>query len=149
MKKIASIALIITFTIALAACGGGGGEQRTFVLENDDSLIKLEYTFDNDIVTDQISYNKLTYDTLGFTDKNEAEEALASTVEQYEDLEGVTYDITFKKDKVIEETKVDYESIDFDEAQDVPGFEFSGDLSNGISMEETAKMLEENGFTEE
>jgi len=149
MKKIASIALIITFTIALAACGGGGGEQRTFVLENDDSLIKLEYTFDNDIVTDQISYNELTYDTLGFTDKNEAEEALASTVEQYEDLEGVTYDITFKKDKVIEETKVDYESIDFDEAQDVPGFEFSGDLSNGISMEETAKMLEENGFTEE
>lgn len=145
MKKKLIAICILSFVIILSACGEKA-ETKTFTLDNGGINTKLKYTYENDKVISQITHTEMTYDTLGVSTKEEAEAGLSSVTKEYEDLEGVEHKIKFDDDKIIEDIKVNYEKLDFDKAKDIPGFEFSGDTSNGLSMKETEKMLEGMGF---
>lgn len=138
---------ILTFVIFLSACSQKS-ESKTFILEDNGNLTELQYTYENDKVSSQKTYNELNYDFVGFSNKEEAKENLGPTAKKYEDLDGVKYKLKFGNDKLVENIEVDYETLDFDKAEDIPGFEFNGDTSKGVSMKETEKLLKDNGFEE-
>ena len=58
---------------------------------------------------------------------------------------------TYSGDEVISqdaENIVNYEELDYDEAQNVTGIELEGNPEEGVSMERSAEMLESQGYTE-
>lgn len=134
-------------TLFLTACGSEA-ETRVFTTEADGASITLEYTFEDDRVLSQAAKSEMTYEALGFDSKKQAEDALKEATKQYENVDGITYKVDFNEEEVIEQTNIVFEEIDFEKAKDLPGLLFEGDPADGISMEESAKLLLENGFTE-
>lgn len=151
MKKIISTVFVLIFSIVLVACGSGDMQTTSFHTENEGTKTELEYVYNDktDRVATQKIRSELTYEYIELEDKNDAKATLEPTLDEYNDIEGVTYELEFKDDRVIETTDIDFDTLDFDRAQDIPGFALDGDPSDGISMKATTKALKAAGFSQE
>lgn len=146
MKKAWALFLFIAVMLVLTACGSSE-ETRTFEMNEDGIDSTLVYTYSGDEVISQDAENIVNYEELGIT-KEEAEEILGPVSEEYEGLQGVDYSIEFGDDEAVEQLTVNYEELDYDEAQNVTGIDLEGDPEEGVSMERSAEMLESQGYTE-
>lgn len=148
MKKLTGFVTILVLALFLTACSEDES-TRTFELEQDGISTTLVYTATGDKVTKQTTENVVQYDLAGITSKEEAKELFDPMTEQFKSIEGLTHSLEYDDSKAIESLVIDYEAVNFDELENLPGMNFSEDpTNNGISMEKSAEMLESQGFKE-
>lgn len=133
------------------AAANATGEEETRVFTNDQGgiTIKMVYYYKGDTVTKQTTENVIPYDAVGVETKEEAQALFDPEAEKMQGVDGITQEMTYTDTEAIETLEVNYENINFEEAQDLPGMELSGNFENGISMEQSANLLLEQGFQEE
>ena len=148
MRKAWALFLFAAVMIVLTACGSNE-ETRTFEMSDQGIESTLVYTHDDDKVISQSTENIINYEELGM-DKAQAEEMFGSMAEQYEGLSGVEHSFEFGDEEATETLTIVYDEVDSEELEGVQGmnFEGEGDPSEGVSIERSAEMLEQQGYTE-
>src|SRR5699024_11347515 len=77
-----------------------------------------------------------------------SEEIIKTVAEQYKDIDGVEYSVEYGDEEAVENIEINYEELDYEKAQKTDGIMLQGDPEKGISMEKSAEMIEEQGYTE-
>jgi len=140
--------LVIGFVMLLGACSGEAGE-RTFKLEEEGITSMVTYEHEGDEVIKHTTEVTMDYSALGLSSKEEAEEffeAMGSS--EKIDIEGVSHDITYKNDTLSETLTIDFTEADVEDLKEIPGFGDDEDLENGISLKESIKLIESQGYEE-
>ena len=148
MKKLTTTITMILFILLLTACGNSKEETRKFQLEQEGVVSTLVYTYEGDKVTKQSTENTVQYEQAGISSKEQAEEMFGPLAEQFKGIDGVTHEMVSEDSQLVEKLTIDYETVDFDEIKSLPGMNFTGDADKGVSMKESAKLLESQGFKE-
>ncbi|HAA6520170.1 TPA: YehR family lipoprotein [Listeria monocytogenes] len=146
LKKGTAVLFVMVMAMMLVACGGKE-ETRTFTLSRNGVESKLVYTYKGDKVTKQTAENTMSYTALSVSSKEDAEKLLKETSDKFQNIDGLKEKIEYKDDKAIETIEVDYTKIASEDMNKIPGMA-SGDASKGISMKESAKLLESQGYKE-
>ncbi|EDJ0214078.1 hypothetical protein GD462_10960 [Listeria monocytogenes] len=146
LKKGTAVLFVMVMAMMLVACGGKE-ETRTFTLSQNGVESKLVYTYKGDKVTKQTAENTISYTALSVSSKEDAEKLLKETSDKFQNIDGLKEKIEYKDDKAIETIEVDYTKIASEDMNKIPGMA-SGDASKGISMKESAKLLESQGYKE-
>ncbi|EAC8501144.1 DUF1307 domain-containing protein [Listeria monocytogenes] len=146
LKKGAAVLFVMVMAMMLVACGGKE-ETRTFTLSQNGVESKLVYTYKGGKVTKQTAENTISYTALSVSSKEDAEKLLKETSDKFQNTDGLKEKIEYKDDKAIETIEVDYTKIASEDMNKIPGMA-SGDASQGISMKESAKLLESQGYKE-
>ncbi|EHD6844840.1 YehR family lipoprotein [Listeria monocytogenes] len=146
LKKGTAVLFVMVMAMMLVACGGKE-ETRTFTLSQNGVESKLVYTYKGDKVTKQTAENTMSYTALSVSSKEDAEKLLKETSDKFQNIDGLKEKIEYKDDKAIETIEVDYTKIASKDMNKIPGMA-SGDASKGISMKESAKLLESQGYKE-
>ncbi|HAO6745052.1 TPA: YehR family lipoprotein [Listeria monocytogenes] len=146
LKKGTAVLFVMVMAMMLVACGGKE-ETRTFTLSQNGVESKLVYTYKGDKVTKQTAENTMSYTELSVSSKEDAEKLLKETSDKFQNIDGLKEKIEYKDDKAIETIEVDYTKIASEDMNKIPGMA-SGDASKGISMKESAKLLESQGYKE-
>ncbi|EAC4664530.1 DUF1307 domain-containing protein [Listeria monocytogenes] len=146
LKKGTAVLFVMVMAMMLVACGGKE-ETRTFALSQNGVESKLVYTYKGDKVTKQTAENTMSYTALSVSSKEDAEKLLKETSDKFQNIDGLKEKIEYKDDKAIETIEVDYTKIASEDMNKIPGMA-SGDASKGISMKESAKLLESQGYKE-
>ncbi len=145
MKKWIMYCLTILLSFTLVACNSKENVV-TLQTEQDGVIIELTYKANGDKVVEQTAKNVLPYESIGVTTPEEAEEVLADFIAGYDDTEGVTHNMDYQDDKVIETLTINYETADLNEVNKLSGASFEGDVDKGISLKKSVEMLEEQGY---
>lgn len=146
MRKAWSVFIVTMVMVVLSACGNDE-ETRTFEMNEMGVESTLTYTYSGDEVISQTTDNVITYEELGI-DRSQAEEIFTPYIEEYENLAGVEHSFEFSDDQAVESLSVVYDDINYEEVQAVEGISFDGDPAEGVSMERSAEMLLNQGYTE-
>ncbi|EAG9291416.1 TPA: YehR family lipoprotein [Listeria monocytogenes] len=146
LKKGTAVLFVMVMAMMLVACGGKE-ETRTFTLSQNGVESKLVYTYKGDKVTKQTAENTMSYTALSVSSKEDAEKLLKETSDKFQNIDGLKGKIEYKDDKAIETIEVDYTKIASEDMNKIPGMA-SGDASKDISMKESAKLLESQGYKE-
>lgn len=149
MKKFKGAIGLLALMLFLAACGGEEESTRTFEMENNGIVTTMVYTTEGDKVTKQSTENLIQYDLAGIESKEQAQELFDPLIGEFQGIEGITHQMEYEEDKAVETMEIDYETVDFDEIENLPGMSFSDDpKDNGVSMEKSLEILESQGFKE-
>lgn len=151
MKRHLKSFLFLSLVLFISACSVWEKEEaaRTFYIEEEGIESTLVYTYRGDEVLKQSTENIIEYETFGLETKEEAEEFFSPFInKELENIDGITYSINYLEDQLTEKITVDYEVVDIGEIKDLPGMNFQGDVEKGISMNESARWLIEEGFKE-
>src|SRR5690625_4659149 len=148
MKNVIRVLVVFALMVFMTACGAEEGE-RAFFYEEDGITSTFTYEHKGDEVTKYTSEVELEYALLGLDSKEEAEEFFEMMVdEDVLDVDGVSQQIDYKDESLVETIVIDYTEADMKEIKEIPDLEFRSEIENGISMEGTAELLEEQGFEE-
>lgn len=147
-KKGIGLLVMLAIVCVLAACGSKEVEERVFELEEMGIVTKMTYTYQGDEVLKQKAENIIPYASLGVTSQEEAEEILDPQVEELQGIDGVSEEVEYKEDEALETLEIDYENLDHDKIEKIPGLNISGNIKNGISMEKSAEALLNQGYEE-
>ncbi|EPD3747524.1 YehR family lipoprotein [Listeria monocytogenes] len=147
LKKGTTVLFVMIMAVMLVACGDKE-ETKTYSLSQNGVDSKLTYTYKGDKVTKQTAENTMSCASLGVASKEDAEKMLKATSDKFQGIDGLKEKIEYKDDKAIETLEVDYTKISSEDMNKIPGMSSNGDTSKGISMEESAKMLESQGYKE-
>lgn len=124
-------------------------EARTFVAEEMGMELTLVYYHQGDKVVKQTSETIIPYEAIGVESKEEAKEMFEPQLEQMQGVDGLISEMDFGDDALTEFMEVNYEELDFDAARGLPGIMFDEEAEkSGVSMEKSAQMLLEQGYTE-
>lgn len=147
MKKWTIFCLTLLISFTLVACNSSSKEKTATLHKEENGItMKVTYKADGDKVTEQTADNVIPYSSLGLTTKEEAEAFFAESEALYDGVEGVTHNMDYKDDKVLESLIVNYDKADAEEISQLSGSTFEGDVSQGISLEKSVEMLKEQGF---
>ena len=150
MKKISQLLIVTVLIVCLGACGKNSSEEKTVYENNSNVGIKsiITYYHYGDKVIKQTTENVMNYKETGLQDKETAEKAMeAAGSNQYKNVKGIEYSIKYKEKEAIEELSVDYDKLDYEAVNKIPGFHVSGDAENGVSLKASEKLLEASGCT--
>lgn len=145
-NKIFSL-LFLTAIVLFTACSPKS-EKATFEKNDDFMAVEMVFTYEGDKVTHQKTTNVMPYSSLGVTTADEAKEILDPIAVEYQGYDGLTETIDYQKEQLIEVIKVDYKVADIEAIRAIPGMDYEGDTTNGISFKRSKKMIEDQGFTE-
>jgi uncharacterized lipoprotein YehR (DUF1307 family) len=145
MKKAYMFFVLAILAAIMTACGSE--ETRTFEMEEAGTKSTITYTYSGDEVSKQTAENIVNYEELGI-EKADAEEIIKPVAEQYKDIDGVEYSVEYGDEEAVENIEINYEELDYEKAQKTEGIMLQGDPEKGISMEKSAEMIEEQGYTE-
>ena len=149
MKKINAFISLLVLLLVLTGCASEDLSTRTFELEQNGVKTTMIYYFDGDKVKKQTTENVIDYAVAGLTSKEEAEAIFGPIVAEFQNIKGLTHQIEYGDTQTIEKMSVDYEAVDFAQMRTLPGMSFDGNAeSKGISMKQSAEMIEQQGFTE-
>ncbi|WP_152656652.1 YehR family protein [Oceanobacillus sp. CFH 90083] len=123
-----------------------GENTVTLQLEEAGVIVKLTYKADGDMVYEQTADNEIPYSTIGASTQEEAEEIMGEYTSEYEDVEGVTHNLEYLDDKIVETLTVNYNEADANEVSQLTGADFEGDLSRGVSLQQSVQMLQAQGY---
>jgi uncharacterized lipoprotein YehR (DUF1307 family) len=140
-----SLALLISF--ALAACDSSARESTT-TLQSEQNGVTLKITLkaEGDKVIEQTADNTVTYEALGGTTPEEAEDILSEFVVGYDETEGITHQIDYGNDLANETLTIDYETADLTKVNQLSGTSYEGDPNEDVSLKGTVDMMQEQGF---
>ena len=132
--------------LALVACQSAEETTTTLVFDEGGFYNEIIIIAEGDNVIEQASKTETTYEVLGVSTKEEAEEMLAEFMVGYDTTEGVTQEIDYQDDRIVETVTVDYETVDINEMSELAGSFVEGDPSQGVSLKMTVEMMEEMGY---
>lgn len=153
MKKNLASFFLVTLLFALVGCAGGttatATETATFEKEESGTTIRLVYTYQGDKILSQTSEVTYPYSMFGVTTKEEAETLVGSTLDTsaYEGVTGLTHSIEYTDTDVVEKSTFDFENINVDEVNALPGMTLEYDPTTGASMKTTEEALISAGYT--
>jgi len=113
MKKWIMFLMVLLISSIFVACSSE--ETVTLEAEQDGLSTEITYKAEGDKVIEQSAENIMTYASMGVTTPEEAEEALAQFMEGYDNTEGITHNVDYQDDRVIESLTVDFEKADLTE----------------------------------
>ena len=126
MKKGLLSVIVIIGVFVLTACSMSAKEQKVSY-EKEEKGVKIV----------------LTYYAKG--DK----ERLKDVLKSYNDIKGVKDELTYGEDAVTEKVEIDYTVVDMKKAKELVGVSTDGgDISKGISLKNSIKLLEDQGYKE-
>lgn len=128
----------------------GEGTETAFTQTQNGVEMTLTYTSVGDRVIKQTTQNVIDYAAAGFADKAEAQEILDPMIGEGSGIEGYDQSIEYGETSAVEEVTVDYDVVDMSELNGIPGFEGSENMgaADFVSLSESRKLLEQQGFTE-
>ena len=139
---VVALALILFFTLT-----GNQDQVVTYKLKQYGAEISLTYYAKGDRVYKQTAKNIIPYSVYGVETAEEAEELIGDLLAEANNIEGYTDEVEYTKDSVIETVTIDYEVVDINKIKDLQGAYLSeGDIQGGVSLSESIKFLEKNGF---
>ena len=115
MKRWIKYALIGLAMLVLVACQSANESTTTLAIEEDGLMIEITLIADGDTVIEQRTNNEISYEALGVTSEEDAEEMLAEFMVGYDTTEGITHQVDYQDTRVIETVVVDFETVDVDE----------------------------------
>ena len=147
MRKWIILCLTLLISFTLVACNSDS-EEKTVTLQSEQNgvIMKLTYKADGDKVIEQTADNVVPYESLGVTTPEEAEGIFSELVAGYEGVKGITHNLDYQDDKIIETLTINYETADLNKVSQLTGSSFEGDLSEGVSLQKSIDMLQEEGF---
>lgn len=124
--------------------------ETSFRQSENGVTMTLTYTAMGDVVIKQTTTNEIDYAEAGLAGKEEAQALLDPMVAQADNVQGYDQSIDYGETSATEEVTVDYSVVDMTELAELPGFEGSDnmDIADYISLEESRKFLEQQGFVE-
>lgn len=124
-------------------------KTATFEIEQNGVKIQMVYSYMGDLVLKQTTTSIGNYAAMGIDSKEQAQEALASVVEQFSNVKGVTHTIDYQEDQLIESTEVDYSKADLQEVAKLTGSIVDEGSENAkfVSMSQSEKLLLDSGYT--
>lgn len=152
MKKL--FAILITLLIAFAICSCGNNDKynddKTVVLKNtsDNKNITIKFEHKGDDITKLSQKEIISFDSLGVSNAMDAQALLEPKIAMIPTIDGYENKITVKDDHVEETIDINFQDIDVDKINEIPGLNFVGDANEQISLEETIKELKKSGFKE-
>lgn len=150
VMKVAAVAIVALLALVLSACSGGGEkEEATFTMTDAGVESTLVYYAENDVVYRQTTRNVISYEEAGI-DEETARSVLEPLMSEFEGIEGLDHDITFSDTEAVETMDIDYNTVSMVEVSQLMGSTFSSDVDDDtrLSLEESRKMLLEEGYTE-
>ncbi|MBQ6144949.1 MAG: DUF1307 domain-containing protein [Lactococcus sp.] len=150
MKKGLLSVIVIIGVFVLTACSMSAKEQKvSYEKEEKGVKIVLTYYAKGDKVTKQTSENIIPYSAMGVKSEEEAKELLKDVLKSYKDIKGVKDELTYGEDAVTEKVEIDYTVVDMKKAKELVGVSTDGgDISKGISLKNSIKLLEDQGYKE-
>lgn len=141
--------LLLGVLVFLVGCSKSDALETT-VFESKDGGVQtvLTYYHSGDDVKKQTADNVIPYASIPVETKEEAQEILEPFVTQFKGIKGITHEMTYNDDHAVEHLEIDYETLNFDKARSLPGMTFDENSENGISLEKSRDLLEQNGYTE-
>lgn|GEM_PF-1445114 len=146
IKKWTKYILFGLMLFVIVACQSADQTTTSLIAEENGLTVELTFVAEGDLIVRQKSRNEISYESLGVSSPEEAEDMLAEFMVGYDTTEGIEHQVDYQDDRVIETVEVDFETVDVDEASQLAGSIFEGDPSEGISLEATVEMLQELGF---
>ena len=149
MKKWFKFALLGLIMFALVACQSDKETTTTLIYDEFGLTNEIVLIAEGDKVIEQTSKTETTYEALGVSTAEEAEEMIAEFLVGYDSTEGVKHQIDYLDDCLVESVTVNYDAVDIDEMSELAGSAGSfadGDASKGVSLKLTVEMMEEMGF---
>ncbi|EHV5201252.1 YehR family lipoprotein [Listeria monocytogenes] len=147
LKKGTAVLFVMVMAMMLVACGGEE-ETKTYELSKNSTESKLTYTCKGDNVIKQTDEYTMPYTALGVSSKAEAEKFFKEIIDKLQNIDGLTVKVEYKDDKAIETLEIDYTKISSENIKGIPGLTMSGDISKGISMRASEKLLKARGYKE-
>ena len=146
MKKWFKFALLGLIFFALVACQSDKETTTTLIYDEFGLTNEIVLIAEGDKVIEQTSKTERTYEDLGVSTAEEAEEMLAEFLVGYDSTEGVKHQIDYLDNRLVESVTVNYDAVDIDEMSELAGTFVDGDASKGVSLKLTVEMMEEVGY---
>lgn len=152
MKKLFAILTILLMAFTISSCGSNSqhGDNHSVTLKNteDHKNITIKFEHKGDDITKLSQKEIIPFESLGVDNANDAQALLDSKVDQIPSIEGYENKIKVTENNVVETIKIDFDKIDSDKINEIPGLNFIGDPSKNISLEKSIKELKKSGFKE-
>jgi uncharacterized lipoprotein YehR (DUF1307 family) len=146
MRALSVIVVILVIGAALVGCGGGSQEVSYTLTQNDVKTV-VTYYAEGDRVVKQTLKSTIPYSRLGATTSEEAKKVLDPQSQKFQGIEGLQEKIEYQKDTAVETLSVDYDKIDMEKAKGLPGMSLSGsEDAKKISLKKSVEMLEQSGY---
>lgn len=152
MKKLFAILTILLIAFTVSSCGSNSqyADNQSVMLKNteDHKNITIEFKHKGDDITKLSQKEIISFESLGVDNANDAQVLLDSKVDMIPSIEGYENKIKVTENHVVETIKIDFDKIDDDKINEIPGLNFIGDPSKNISLEKSIKELKKSGFKE-
>ncbi len=128
------------------------GEFETTVLKlvTDTTESTITYYHEGNLAKKQTTVNVVNIKMLeGSLTAEELEEKFMEAEKAYSQVEGLTYSYAQDEDFATENIEVDFTTVDVDAAAELVGMYLAGDVSNGVDLEASIKVLEGLGYTQQ
>ena len=146
MKKWFKFALLGLIFFALVACQSDKETTTTLIYDEFGFTNEIVLIAEGDKVIEQTLKTEATYEDLGVSTAEEAEEMMAEFLVGYDSTEGVKHQIDYLDDRLVQSVTVNYDAVDIDEISELAGAFVDGDASKGVSLKLTVEMMEEMGY---
>lgn len=152
MKKLFAILTILLMAFTISSCGSNSqyGDKHSVTLKNteDHKNITIKFEHKGDDITKLSQKEIISFKSLGVDNANDAQALLDSKVDQIPSIEGYENKIKVTENNVVETIKINFDNIDADKINEIPGLNFIGDPNKNISLEKSIKELKKSGFKE-
>ncbi|MCX9000105.1 YehR family lipoprotein [Citrobacter portucalensis] len=147
LQKLLSLAAASVLVFSLAGCGDKE-ETKTFNANINGSDITVSYTFKGDKVLKQTSESKISYASVGASNKEEAAKVFDALSAKYHNIPGIEEKLTYTDTYAQENVTIDMEKVDIKSLQGISGMKLSENADKKISMKQMQTIMEAAGFKE-
>lgn len=150
MKKIINLIMASTIAVAMVGCGS---KEVTKKFEGNINGVKVEnsFTAEGDKVVKQVSKSTIKYADLKITKKEDKEKfnsMIKQKIDENKNVKGVKNEIKTTDSEAVITTEVDYTKANAKELTEKKIIQAEGDVSKGLSLEQTTKVQEKLGLKE-
>src|SRR5690625_6905703 len=95
----------------IVACQSADQTTTSLIAEENGLTVELTFVAEGDLIVRQKSRNEISYESLGVSSPEEAEDMLAEFMVGYDTTEGIEHQVDYIDDRVIETVENDFVNI--------------------------------------
>lgn len=145
MRRTSILVMALLLLLFLTACGQS---KKVYEIEEEGIQTTMTFKHKDDEITEQTTESVVPYDMMGVSSKEEAEAIFGLMGDEMDNLPGISLDIKYKKNEMIQKVVVDYKKANFGEMFDFASMFTDEEISDTNSMEEMDQMLKDQGYKE-
>lgn len=147
LQKLFTVAVASILVFSLAGCGDKE-ETKKFNANLNGADITISYTYKGDKVLKQASESKISYASVGATNKEDAAKVFDALSAKYQNIAGVEEKLTYADTYAQENVTIDMEKVDIKALQGISGMKLSANADKNVSMKQMQTIMEAAGFKE-